>query len=67
MSRYENTKSKIVNGKTYYKTTIYSEVPLRNDDIYIITQKVVVSLYLILRKYILNPIDNYKACNFFNA
>tara|TARA_Y100001937_G_scaffold116592_1_gene168737 strand:- start:6 stop:275 length:270 start_codon:yes stop_codon:yes gene_type:complete len=38
MSRYENTKSKIVNGRTYYKTTIYSEVPLRNDDIYIITQ-----------------------------
>ena len=39
MSRYDSTKSKIVSGKTYYETTIYSDVPLRNDDIYIITQQ----------------------------
>tara|TARA_Y100000361_G_C11153576_1_gene342733 strand:+ start:926 stop:1195 length:270 start_codon:yes stop_codon:yes gene_type:complete len=39
MSRYENTKNKSKNNKLYYKTTIYSEVPLRNDDIYIITQQ----------------------------
>tara|TARA_Y100000004_G_C8930626_1_gene419750 strand:- start:699 stop:968 length:270 start_codon:yes stop_codon:yes gene_type:complete len=38
MSRYENTEITEKDKKLYYNTTIYSDVPLRNDDIYIITQ-----------------------------
>lgn len=38
MSRYEHTNIKDKNKRVYYDTTIYSDVPLRNDDIYIITQ-----------------------------
>ena len=38
MSRYSSTDANKKNGRLYYKTTIYSDVPLRDDDIYVITQ-----------------------------
>mgnify|MGYP003145417212 CR=1 FL=1 len=41
MPRYINSgfKKKIDTGKTYYETTIYEEVPERNDDMHFIAQE----------------------------
>jgi nucleoid-associated protein YgaU len=39
MARYENTRKKRKNKKSYYATTIYSKVPERNDDVYFISQQ----------------------------
>ena len=36
MSRYENTKKKTKNKKNSYTTTIYSNVPEKNSDMYFI-------------------------------
>jgi len=38
MGRYSSTDANKKNGRLYYKTTIYSDVPLRDDDTYVITQ-----------------------------
>jgi len=39
MSRYNNTNKSIENKKQYYETTIYSEVPEENSDVYFIAQE----------------------------
>ena len=40
MSRYQNTKiEKTINNKTTYNTTIYQDIPQRDDDIVVITQE----------------------------
>ena len=39
MSRYKHTKLKIKNKKKYYTTTVYNNVPERNDDLYFIAQE----------------------------
>ena len=40
MSRYENTKNSYDKNRSHYKhnTTIYSDVPEQNGDLYVITQ-----------------------------
>lgn len=38
MSRYKNTELTQKNGTTYYKKTIYKEIPESDNDIYVITQ-----------------------------
>lgn len=38
-SRYENNETKILNdGRTVYRSRIYPQIPLRNDDIYVATE-----------------------------
>ena len=38
-SRYENNESKKLNdGRTVYRSKIYPEIPLRDDDIYVATE-----------------------------
>mgnify|MGYP003129349652 FL=1 len=39
MSRYKNTKLSRINNKNHYKTTYYSNVPEKNDDMYFIAQE----------------------------
>tara|TARA_R100001126_G_C4793084_1_gene132921 strand:- start:167 stop:439 length:273 start_codon:yes stop_codon:yes gene_type:complete len=40
MSRYQNTKvEKTINNTTAYNTTIYQDIPQRDDDIVVITQE----------------------------
>ena len=38
MARYEFTKTFVTGNKTAYGTTIYDDVPERNDDMYFISQ-----------------------------
>ena len=38
MARYKNTQISSKNNKNSYRTTIYNEVPKRDDDLYFITQ-----------------------------
>ncbi len=38
MSRYKETKRGKSENKFYYRTTLYNEVPERNDDMYFIAQ-----------------------------
>ena len=38
MSRYKNTKLTQKNGTSYYKKTLYKEIPESDNDIYVITQ-----------------------------
>lgn len=38
-SRYENNESKkLVDGRTVYRSKIYPEIPLRNDDVYVASE-----------------------------
>ena len=38
-SRYENNKSKKINdGRVVYRSKIYTEIPLRDDDIYVASE-----------------------------
>tara|TARA_Y100001973_G_scaffold53460_1_gene79052 strand:- start:3421 stop:3690 length:270 start_codon:yes stop_codon:yes gene_type:complete len=38
MSRYKNSRIKVENNKSYYKTTIFDKIPKSDSDIYVITQ-----------------------------
>ena len=38
MSRYKNTRIEKKKNKSYYKTTIFNQVPKQDSDIYVITQ-----------------------------
>tara|TARA_B100000902_G_C26475028_1_gene511977 strand:+ start:195 stop:464 length:270 start_codon:yes stop_codon:yes gene_type:complete len=38
MSRYKNSRIKVQNNKSYYKTTIFDKIPKSDSDIYVITQ-----------------------------
>ena len=38
-SRYENNESKkLVDGRTVYRSKIYPEIPLRDDDVYVASE-----------------------------
>lgn len=38
-SRYENNETKVLNdGRTVYRSRIYPDIPLRDDDIYVATE-----------------------------
>ena len=37
MSRYKNSRIKVENNKSYYKTTIFDKIPKSDSDIYVIT------------------------------
>lgn len=38
-SRYENNETKVLNdGRTVYRSRIYPNIPLRDDDIYVATE-----------------------------
>jgi hypothetical protein len=39
MSRYENNPiKKLKDGREVYRSKIYPDIPLRNDDVYVVTQ-----------------------------
>jgi len=39
MSRYENNPiKKLKDGREVYRSKIYTDIPLRNDDVYVVTQ-----------------------------
>ena len=38
MNRYKNTKKIKKNGVTYYRTTLFSNIPKSDDDLYVLSQ-----------------------------
>lgn len=39
MSRYKNNETKVLrDGRRVYRSKIYPNIPLRNDDVYVVTQ-----------------------------